>query len=179
MKIVIWTTSAPKVAAIKEAIEKCHYFLNEEIELVDIKVASWVSDMPTSIEENMLWAKNRAFNSLKIVQDADLYVWMEWWTSFFWEKTYLFWVVYILNRKGQGHFGFSNMMEVPKYFHEKIYNEKLELWPVLEEATWVENASKKNGAFWAWSDDMLTRKDQFYMAFLSAIPAFYNKYYKL
>ena len=60
MKIVIWTTSAPKVEAIKEAIEKCVYFLNEEIELVDIKVNSWVSDMPTSIEENMLGAKNRA-----------------------------------------------------------------------------------------------------------------------
>jgi hypothetical protein len=26
---------------------------------------------------------------------------------------------------------------------------------------------------------MLTRKDQFMFAFLSAIPAFYNKYYKL
>ena len=30
MKIVIWTTSAPKVEAIKEAIEKCVYFLNED-----------------------------------------------------------------------------------------------------------------------------------------------------
>lgn len=179
MKIVIWTTSAPKVAAIKEAIEKCHYFFNEEIEIVDIKVDSNVSDMPTSIEENMIWAKNRAYNSLKIISDADFYIGMEGWTSFFGEKTYLFWVVYILNRKGQGHFGFSNMMEVPEYFHKKIYNEKMELWPVLEEATWIENASKKNGAFWAWSDDLLTRKDQFVMAFLSAIPAFYNKYYKL
>ena len=179
MKIVIWTTSAPKVEAIKEAIEKCVYFLNEEIELVDIKVNSWVSDMPTSIEENMLGAKNRAYNCLKVIQDADFYVWMEWWVWFIWEKTYLFWVVYILNRKWIWHFWISNMMEVPKYFHKKILIEKMELWPILAEATWIENASKKNWAFGAWSDDMLNRKDQFLIAFLSAIPAFYNKYYKL
>lgn len=178
MKIVIWTTSAPKVEAIKEAIEKCVYFLDDEIELIDIKVDSGVSDMPTSIEENMIWAKNRALNSKKIIEDADFYIWMEGWTSFFMDKTYLFGVVYILDKKGKWHFWMSNMMEVPEYFHKKIYNEKIELWPILEEVTWIENASKKTWAFWAWSDNMLTRKDQFYMAFLSAIPVFYNKYYK-
>jgi|GEM_PF-2128523 hypothetical protein len=30
--------------------------------------------MPTSIEENMLGAKNRAYNCLKVIQDADFYV---------------------------------------------------------------------------------------------------------
>jgi len=35
------------------------------------------------------------------------------------------------------------MMEVPKYFEQKIYKENLELGPVLSEATKEENASKK------------------------------------
>ena len=179
MKIVIWTQSAPNVEAIKEAIFKIPYFEGKDIEIIDIKVSSWISDMPTSIEENMIWAKNRALNSKKEISGADFYIWMEGWTSFFWEKSYLFWVVYILDNAWNGHFWFSNMMEVPEYFHQKIYTEKLELWPVLESATWVENASKKNWAFWAWSDDILTRKDQFIYAFTSAIPAFFNKYYKL
>ena len=60
MKIVIWTQSAPKVEAIKEAIFKIPYFEGKDIEIIDIKVSSWISDMPTSIEENMIWAKNRA-----------------------------------------------------------------------------------------------------------------------
>ena len=179
MKIVVWTKAKPKVLAIKEAIEKCHYLSKEKIEIVELKVKSGISDMPTSIEENMIWARNRALNCQKEIKDADFYIWMEGWTSFIGEKTYLFWVVYILNKKWEWHFGFSNMMEVPAYFHKKIYNEKMELGPVLQEATWIENASKKNWAFWAWSDDILTRKDQFVMAFLSAIPTFYNKYYKL
>ena len=142
MKIVIWTQSAPKVEAIKEAIFKIPYFEGKDIEIIDIKVSSWISDMPTSIEENMIWAKKRALNSKKEISDADFYIWMEGWTSFFWEKSYLFWVVYILDNAWNGHFWFSNMMEVPEYFHQKIYTEKLELWPVLESATWVENASK-------------------------------------
>ena len=91
MKIVIWTQSAPKVEAIKEAIFKIPYFEGKDIEIIDIKVSSWISDMPTSIEENMIWAKNRALNSKKEISDADFYIWMEGWTSFFWEKSYLFW----------------------------------------------------------------------------------------
>ena len=122
MKIVIWTQSAPKVEAIKEAINKSPYFNWETIEIIDLKVNSEISDMPTSIEENMIWAKNRAINSKKEISDADFYIWMEWWTSFFWEKTYLFWVVYILDKNGNWHFWFSNMMEVHQFFHKKIYN---------------------------------------------------------
>ena len=178
MKITIWTKSPPKVAAIEEAIKNNPYFKDKDIEIIPNKVESWISDMPTSIEENMEWAKNRAINTSKIV-DADFYIWMEWWTSYIWEKTYLFWVVYILNNNWEWHFGFSNMMEVPKVFHDRIYVNKEELWPVLTEITWVEWASKKTWAFWAWSDDILTRKDQFMFAFNSAIPAFFNKYYKI
>ena len=63
MKIVIWTQSAPKEEAEKEAINKSPYFNWETIEIIDLKVNSEISDMPTSIEENMIWAKNRAINS--------------------------------------------------------------------------------------------------------------------
>lgn len=177
MKIAIWTKSPPKVVAIEEAIKKCVYFEWIEIETVHLKVDSGISEMPTSIEENMAWAKNRALNSKNEI-DADFYVWMEWWTSYIWEKTYLFWVVYIMDKNWEWHFWFSNMMEVPEIFHKRIYVNKEELWPVLQEISWEESASKKNWAFGHWSDDMLTRKDQFVLAFLSAIPWFFNKYYK-
>ena len=89
MKIVIWTQSAPKVEAIKEAINKSPYFNWDIVEIIDLKVSSEISDMPTSIEENMIWAKNRAINSKKEISDADFYIWMEWWTSFF-ERNLIF-----------------------------------------------------------------------------------------
>lgn len=177
MKIAIWTMSPPKVAAIEEAIKTCIYFKDKEVEIIPLKVASDISDMPITLEENMTWAKNRAHNCKKEIE-ADFYIWMEGWTNITQDKAYLFWVVYILDNNGQWHFGFSNMMEVPEYFRQKIYDEWLELWPVLSEATKEENASKKWGAFGHWSDDMLTRKDQFVLAFLSWIVPFFNKYYK-
>lgn len=178
MKIIIATQSPPKVQAIEEAISRCPYFQDKNIEIISIKAKSNVSDMPISIEENMLGAKNRAINAKNQITDADFYIGMEGGTSFVLDKTYLFGAVYILSRTGEWHFGLSNMIEVPIYFHEKIYNEKQELGPVLAEATGVADASKKNGAFGAWSDDIFTRKDQFVFAFLSAIVPFYNQYYK-
>lgn len=176
MKIAIWTKSPPKVAAIEEVIKKCIYFENKNIEIIPLKVESNISDMPLSIEENMLWAKNRAENSKNEVS-ADFYIGMEWWTSKIGEKAYLFWVVYILDNNWKWHYGFSNMMEVPEQFEKRLYENWEELWPVLTEVTWVAWASKKTWAFGHWSDDMLVRKDQFMFAFLSAIPPFYNKYY--
>ncbi len=178
MKIAIWTQSPPKVKAIQQAIDNIVYFKGKKIEVIPLKVSSDISDMPISLEENMLGAKNRAKNCKKEIE-ADLYVWMEWWTSIIDDKAYLFGVVYILDKNGNNHYGISNMMEVPEYFRQKIYDEGLELGPVLTEATKEENASKKWWAFAHWSDDMLTRTDQFVLAFTSAIVPFYNKYYKL
>ena len=178
MKIAIWTKSPPKVAAIEEAINKCVYFKDKKIEIIPLKVSSDISDMPTSEQENMTWAYNRAHNCKKEIE-ADFYIWMEGWTTMIWDKAYLFWVVFILDNSWNWHYGFSNKMEVPEYFRQKIYDEDLELWPVLSEVTKQENASKKWWAFAHWSDDMLTRKGQFVLAFLSGIVPFFNKYYKL
>ncbi len=179
MKIIIGTESPPKIRAIQEAVEKCIYFQWQTVEIIPLKVNSDISAMPLSREENMQGAKNRAVNARKFQDDADFYVGMEGGTEIIDGTAYLFGVVYILARNGEGHFGFSNIMEVPRYFHEKLYKEGEELGITLEQATGIQDASKKNGAFWAWSDDMLTRKDQFMFAFLSAIPAFYNSYYQL
>jgi len=178
MKIAIWTKSPPKIAAIEEAIKKCVYFKNKEIEIIPLKVSSWISDMPISEKENMQGAYNRAHNCKKEI-NADFYIWMEGGTTLIWDKAYLFGVVYILDNNWKWHYWFSNKMEVPEYFRKKIYDEWLELWPVLAEATKEENASKKWWAFAHWSDNMLTRKDQFVLAFLSGIVPFYNKYYNL
>jgi non-canonical (house-cleaning) NTP pyrophosphatase len=178
MKIIVWTTNPAKVKAIEEAISKCVYFEWKNIEITTLKVPSDVSDMPKTLEENINWARNRALNCKKEVT-WDLYIWMEGWTNIVEEKAYLFWVVYILNNDWVWHFWISNMMEVPSIFQKRIYENNEILWNVLEELTWIVWASKKNWAFGAWSDNLLTRKDQFVLAFLSAIPGFYNNFYKI
>ncbi len=178
MKIAIWTKSPSKLAAIEDALDECVYFKWESVELISKDVDSGISDMPITIDACMLWARNRAINISKIAE-ANLYIWMESWTARFWRKAYLFWVVYILNNEWKWHYWISNMMELPKIFDKKIYVDWEELWPILSKIAWEENTNKKNWASWRWSDNMLTIKDQFILAFLSAIPAFYNKYYKM
>ena len=101
MKIIIGTQSPPKVQAIQEAIAKCPYLQSQTIEIISIKANSEISDMPTSMTENMLGAKNRAINSQKLHPDADFYIGMEGGTDFIGEKSYLFGVVYILAKSGE------------------------------------------------------------------------------
>jgi len=179
MKIAIGTQSPPKVDAITEAAKECIYFKWKEIEVIAKKVDSGISDMPISLQENIDGAKNRAHNLIQNKIEADIYVWMEWWTTIIWENSYLFWVVYILDKDWKWSLWISPMMQVPNIIHKRIYEKWEELWPVLAEITGVESASKKTGWFWHWSDDMLTRKDQFLLAFTTAIAPLYNKYYKL
>ena len=177
MKIVVGTKNPAKLNAIKVAVKEVPYLKNENIEIVSLSVESGVSSMPKTLKETILWAKNRAYNCKKI-SEWDFFVWMEWWTTIIENKAYLFWVVYILNNTEE-HFWISNMLEVPEFFRKKIYDEWLELWVVLGNTVNEKDASKKTGAFWYWTDNMLTRTTQFVVAFKSAIAPFYNKYYRM
>lgn len=178
MKLAIATRNPAKINAILFWIENCIYLDEKKIEIISESVDSEVNDMPKSLEENILWAKNRAKNLKKNWIKADFYIWMEWWTNIVWEKAFLFWVVYIENKKLEWHIWVSPMMEVPEKIKKRIYEKNEILWDILWKVLNDKDASKKNWAFWAWSDDMLTRSDQFKLAFLCAISPFFNKFYK-
>lgn len=180
MKIAIWTTKPPKINWVKRAVETCPYFENiHNIEYITKSVSSDISNMPLDIKEVMRWAKNRANNLVKSQIIADYYVWIEWWTTMIWDDCYIFWCIYILNDKGEWHYGFSAMMQVPKLIEKKLYEDLEELWPIMSVIAEKENIWSKNWSMWAWSDDMFTRTREFEDAFKAAIAPFYNKYYKM
>lgn len=179
MKIAIWTTRTPKVEWIKKWVNECPFFNWIEVEYILESVSSDISDMPLSIDETMLWAKNRARNLKKSWIIADFYIWIEWWTTSIWEKKYIWWIVYIEDNNGKWHYWFSPMMEVPKIVEKKLYIDWLELWPVMWELSWKTDIRSENGSMWAWSNDMLTRVAEFTSAFQAAISPFFNDYYKM
>lgn len=181
MKIAIGTTSTPKVEWIKDAINFSPYFIweIENIEYILKSVQSNVWDMPLSIDEIMLWAFNRAKNLKKEWIKADYFIWIEWWTTQFWDKKYIWWIVYIENSLWEWHYWFSNFMEVPKIVEKMLYIDKLELGPIMWELSGRINIKSENWSMGAWSDDVFIRKDEFKLAFSWAISPFYNKYYKL
>ncbi|NDK09801.1 DUF84 family protein [Candidatus Gracilibacteria bacterium] len=180
MKIAIGTTRLPKLEGIKKGILDCPYFQDilSEIEYFPHNVASEISDMPLSLDEVMLGAKNRATN-LKTLETADFYIGIEGGTSSIGNKKYIFGVVYIENNQSEGHYGFSPMMEVPSLIEKKLYQEGLELGPIMGELSGNTDIRSENGSMGAWSNDMLTRTDEFSAAFKAAIAPFYNEYYKI
>gem|GEM_PF-2401470 len=54
MKIALATLAPPKVRAIEESLSECPYFEGLDVEVIPYSVPSGVSDMPLSLEENML-----------------------------------------------------------------------------------------------------------------------------
>lgn len=181
MKIAIGTTRAPKVDWIKEAINTSPYFteIKDKVEYILLSVDSGISHMPLDIEETMLGAKNRANNLIKAWIGADYYIWIEWWTTPILDKKYIGWIVYIQDKTWEWHYGFSPMMEVPQIVEKKLYDDLEELGPIMEELSWVTDIRSQNGSMWAWSDDTLTRKSEFTLAFHAAISPFFNKFFKL
>ncbi len=181
MKIAIWTEKTPKIEWVKSAVNTCWYFdeFKEDIVYVLKSVDSDISDMPLSIEDTMTWAKNRAKNLKKDWVEASYYIWIEWWTTDIMWKKYIWWIIYIENDEWEWHFGFSPMIEVPQLVEKKLYEDWLELGPVMSQLSWMTNIASKNWSMWAWSDDIFTRKDEFDVAFKAAIVPFFNKFYKL
>lgn len=181
MRIAIGTLKVPKIDGIKQWVNTCPYFekIKDKVEYILLSVPSDISDMPLSIDETMQWAKNRAQNVKKEWILADYYVGIEGWTTIIWDKKYIGWIVYVENNMWEWHFGFSPMLEVPEYVAKKLYEEKMDLGPLMSELSGITNIASQNGSLWAWSDDMFTRKDEFSAAFQAAIAPFFNKYYQL
>jgi inosine/xanthosine triphosphatase len=181
MKIAIGTERAPKVDGIKAGVAACPYLKDvaSSIEYILKSVPSDIADMPLSVEETMTGARNRARNLVKAGIDADYYIGIEGGTTSILGKKYLGGIVYIENRSGEGHFGFSPHMEVPEAVERMLYEEGLELGPIMAELSGKTDIRSENGSMGAWSEDMLTRQDEFESAFKAAISPFYNKYYSL
>jgi inosine/xanthosine triphosphatase len=181
MKFAIGTLRAPKVEGIKEGVATCPYFdsVREKIEFIPMNVSSDISHMPTTFDDVMQGAKNRADNLITAGVVADYFVGIEGGTAYIGERAYLFGSVYVRDAAGKGHYGFSPMVEVPIVCERMIYGEGKELGPIMEELSGVVDLRSQNGSMGAWTNDMFTRKDEFVVAFKAAIAPFYNEFYGL
>ena len=130
LKFAVGTVRAPKVDGIKAGLEECatkYPELATEREFITQGTESGVSDMPLSMDEVMTGAKNRADSLVLAGVDADYFVGIEGGTTRFGDKAYLFGVVFVRNRAGEGHFGVSPMIEVPSLVDGMLYEEGKEL----------------------------------------------------
>ncbi len=177
MIFALSSEKTPKVNGIKIGVMECPYIKEGDTEFQAFSVESGIPAMPLSMDEIMLWAKNRAKN-LRPLIDADYYVGIEWWAARNGERAYLGWCVYLENKDGEWHYWFSPFLEIPGFIERKIYDEWVELWPLMQELMLGHNVRNNEGSMGVWSDGMFPRTDEFSVAFKAAIAPFYNAFYK-
>lgn len=181
MHFVIWTTNKPKSEAIEQVLGTCSY-TKWRSTFSNHKVVSGVPDMPLTLQDIRNGAKNRAKSLREIEPNADYYVGMEWWVykDLEWDEYWLIWVVYMENNLWVGNYGYSCHLQVPKKVIEWLLNGlSHDLEQVMHSLGWEENIGDKHGSYHAWTDGMLTRREQFIMATQCAIAPFFNKYYQI
>lgn len=193
LKIAVWTTNEDKISWIQLWIGSliswnilnnldCYQRMIREIirtkfkkgvMINPYKTESWVNEMPTSLNETILWAKNRVMFLINNWVEADYYIWTEWWTHDILDTTLLFSTVCITNSSWKSHIWTSNWIELPK-----ILVEKIKWWMDLSEAFLEEHISIPNWSIsWALSVWEFSRENQFLIAFNSAIKPFFNERY--
>jgi len=179
MHFAIGTANTPKSQAIEYVLNTCPY--TKGATFSNHKVPSGVPDMPTNLREIRTGAKNRAIFTRRENPDADYFVGMEGgvYQDTEGENYWLLGVVYIEDRDGVGHFGYSCHLEVPEKITEGLFDGRgRDLEQVVESITGVKNIGDQHGSFYEWTDGILTRKDQFVMASECAIAPFFNRYYQ-
>lgn len=181
MHFAIWTTNKPKSEAITHVISTAPYHL-ESATFSYHKVLSWVPDMPTTLAELKIGAKNRALHTRRDVPSADFFVGMEGgvYRDSIDEKYWLIGVVYIENQDGEWHFWYSCHLEVPERVVDGLFDGRWrDLEQIMEEIAGLKNIGDHHGSYHAWTDGMLTRKEQFVMATQCAIAPFFNEFYSI
>lgn len=195
MKIAIWSTNEDKISGIQlwldslkswevlKNLNKYQVMIRKIIQKEfwwniitgSYKTESNVRDLPTSLDETMLWARNRALHLIKNWIKADYYIWTEWWTHDILDTTLLYSTVCIINSTWKIHVWTSNWIEL-----SKILIEKIKSWADLSDAFIEEHQSIPVWSIsWALSMWEFSREKQFMDAFNSAIMPFCNtKYYK-
>jgi non-canonical (house-cleaning) NTP pyrophosphatase len=88
-------------------------------------------------------------------------------------------VVYIEDRDGRGHYGYSYHLEVPRCVAERLYDGRgHDLEMIMHELSGEAHIGDSGGSPSLWSDGMLIRKDEFISASQAALAPFFNRFYQ-
>ena len=178
MHFALGTTNRPKSEALERVLTTSPYTSGATFS--NHRVSSWVPDMPTTLAELRAWAKNRAVYTRRENPLADYYVGREGgvYQDYEWENYWLIGITYIEDRVGKWYFGYSCHLEVPSIVLDALLDGQWrDLEQVVHSLWWEENIGDKAWSYHAWTDGMLSRREQFIMATQCAIAPFFNRYY--
>lgn len=182
MLFALSTKNTPKTQALRDALSGCPYFVWNEIEIVWFKVASWVPEMPMTLEDIRVGAKNRVAEVRRLCPEAHFFVGMEAgvYPDSVGEESWLMGAVYIEDKGGEGHYGYTCHIPVPQVVMRGLHDGSgRDIDQIIESLGAPAGTSHSCGSFGMWTDMMLSRGDQFRLATQCAIAPFFNSFYKL
>jgi inosine/xanthosine triphosphatase len=181
--IAVGSTRKPKLGAVRDALSSFGSLLAPErqIEVIGVEVESGVSHTPTSREELMQGARQRAeavadlaardrepwsfFVGLEggldvIVEEGRRRVFLESWA-------------YVSNG-ARGFFGRSGSIEVAESIAEEVVDRGIELSVAIDRFAGEVGIRDAQGAWGVLSANLVTRQDSFRVAVIAAFAPFYN-----
>jgi len=180
--VVVGSTRKPKVGAVRDAVASFGPLLapEKEIEVIGMEVESGVSHTPTSREELMQGARQRAEAVARIAQNGqsgDFFVGVEGGLDVIHEngqrRVFLESWAYVSNGTA-GFFGRSGSIEVAEAVAEEVVDRGVELSVAIDRFAGEVGIRDAQGAWGVLSGNLVTRQDSFRIAVIAAFAPFYN-----
>ncbi len=168
MKIGVGSTNPVKIKATAEGFE----LAGVEPEIVEIDVGSGVSEQPTTDEEAITGAKNRA-EGVKNGGNFDFSVGIEGSVSDTEFGMFLTGWSYLIDETGEEYIGGGGRLELPQSIADRI-REGEELGPIMDDITNQDGVKKGPGAIGIFTNGIITRKGAYRDALVFALAKFLN-----
>ncbi len=169
-KVIVASKNPAKISAVRQGFERM--FPGEKFEYLGVSVSSEVSEQPTSNEESLSGATNRAQNAMQEFQDATFWVGLEGGIEIRdREVSASTWVV-VLSRDGRIGKGKGGELFLPKKIAELVIKGY-----ALHDAVNIvlrENNAKENGVIGTLTGDALDRASSNAIAVIMALIPFKN-----
>jgi len=170
--VAVGTVRKPKIQAVHKAFHVLPFFAHKEIEIIPCDILSGVSDMPTSREEGLSGAYNRAWNCRKKGVEADFYVGMEGGmekiTINHKDHYFLNFYNYITDGHQDSYSG-ATLAELPDKVVRAVLEEGQEIGEVFDALLGKQDIRSHHGAIGEITFGIIQREDALYFGLIPAL----------
>lgn len=172
-KIAVGSKNPVKIAAVKRAVKD----IWPKAKIVSVEVSHGICEQPTSDDEAIKGAKNRARASLKMA-GVDLGIGLEGGVNDTSHGMFLTGWIVVVDKKGNVGVGSGGRLLLPEKIALEIKKGK-ELGPVMDKFIGGKNIKQKQGAVGIFTNNLITRTEALEKAVVYALAKFISpKYYR-
>jgi inosine/xanthosine triphosphatase len=185
IRIAVGSKRAPKVEAVREALEAFGPLLHPKssFEVAGFEVETGVSHTPRSRAELMAGARGRCEALIRMASaQAKYFVGLEGGLDVIHESghekgrrlVFLESWAYVSDASGRGSYGRSGAILLPEPLAAEVLDGGTELSRAIEEYTGIKGIRDSQGAWGILTKNLINRQESFRIAVISAFAPFYN-----